>query len=73
MNHDEALSRVRAIREKWAEVSTLTEKWESDKTYCVAPNQVVAPLHLLLVAADGARTLDETKEYIGKIALIVSV
>jgi hypothetical protein len=71
LDHEEALAQVLAIKEKWAEVSTLQEKWGNDKTYCVAPNQVVAPLHLLLVAADQARTLEEAQRYIGKIALII--
>jgi len=72
MDHEEALAQVLAIREKWAEVSTLQEKWDNDKTYCVAPSQVVTPLHLLLVAAgQQARTLEEAQKYVGKIALIV--
>jgi hypothetical protein len=71
MDQDEALAQILAVKEKWAEVSTLQEKWDNDKIYCVAPKQVVAPLHLLLVAADQARTLEEAQKYIGKIALIV--
>ncbi len=53
MNQEEAdaIAQVLALREKWAEVSTIKEKWEANKVYCVAPKDVRVPLHLLVVAA----------------------
>ncbi len=39
MNQEEAdaIAQLLALREKWAEVSTIKEKWEANKVYCVAP------------------------------------
>ncbi len=73
MNQEEAdaIAQLLALREKWAEVSTIKEKWEANKVYCVAPKDVRVPLHLLVVAALDAPTPELAKRYVQKIAEIV--
>jgi len=51
MDQDEAIAQVRAIRNKFLEVETLKGKWKESRTYCVAPKDVTAPLHLMVKAA----------------------
>jgi hypothetical protein len=68
---EQALAQIQALREKWADVSTLKQKWEESKVYCVAPKDVRIPLHLLAVAVRTAPTLEEAQRYAQKITDIL--
>ena len=68
MDEAEALRQVKALSEKWAEVATIKEEWKANgKFLCVAPNDIRIPLHLLSVAVQQARTLEDAREYGKKI------
>ena len=65
MDKDTARSR------EWMEVSAIREKWLSEKVFCVAPNAARIPLHLLSVAVQDARTLEDAHAYGRKIQAIL--
>src|SRR5689334_13630873 len=72
MDHADALAQVKAISEKWAEVSTIREEWlVGDKVLCVAPKDIRIPLHFRAINVQQARTLEEAREYGGKIQAIL--
>ena len=67
MDNAEALAQVRALRFKFADVDTLKGGWEADRTYCVAPKDVISPLHLMVKAALGSRDHEDALYYLKKI------
>jgi hypothetical protein len=71
MDSIDPIAQVKALREKWADVAILREKWEMSRIYCVAPKDVRIPLHLLVIAAQNARTPEEAQEYVQKIKNIL--
>jgi hypothetical protein len=64
MDRDEAFAQVRAHIVQ-SEVETLKGKWETSRTYCVAPADLRLSLHLLV---KGALT-SESWEWIGRLSL----
>lgn len=71
MDEAEAIARIKARHFEWMEVSAIREKWLADKVLCVAPKAVRIPLHLLSVAVQDARTLEEAREHGKKIEAIL--
>lgn len=71
MDEAEALPKIKARNFEWMEVSDIREKWKAEKVLCVAPKAARIPLHLLSVAVQDARTLEESREHGRKIQAIL--
>lgn len=62
-----ALAKILSERLRFAEVEVLRGKWEASRVYCVAPQDVRMPLHMLAKAGLGSATLEDAKLYLQKI------
>jgi hypothetical protein len=64
MDQTEAIKQLRDLREQFATVPALKAKWESNRTYCVAPKDVRIPLQMMVKLGLTAPTLEDAKHYL---------
>jgi hypothetical protein len=67
MDKAEAINQLRDIREQFTTVPAIKAKWESNRTYCVAPKDVRIPLQMLVKVGLTAPTVEDAKHYLQRV------